>query len=83
MATVGTSKYVPVYKVQLVKDGRVSTDRIRDSYTVGNLLSNFLSDADREHFVVVLLDRKNQVIGINTVSIGSLTASIVHPRYWS
>jgi DNA repair protein RadC len=45
------------------------------------LLQTYLAgDADREHFVVVLLDRKNQVIGMNTVSIGSLTASIVHPR---
>jgi DNA repair protein RadC len=28
----------------------------------------------------MLLDRKNQVIGLHTVSIGSLTASVVHPR---
>ena len=35
---------------------------------------------DREHFVVILLDRKNAPIGINTVSIGSLTASVVHMR---
>ena len=27
-----------------------------------------------------MLDRKNRVIGINTVSVGSLTASIVSPR---
>jgi DNA repair protein RadC len=26
------------------------------------------------------LDRKNRLIGLNTVSIGSLTASVVHPR---
>src|SRR4029434_9928578 len=35
---------------------------------------------NREHFVILLLDQKNQVIGLNTVSIGSLTASVVHPR---
>jgi len=27
-----------------------------------------------------MLDQKNKVIGINTVSMGSLTASVVHPR---
>jgi len=32
------------------------------------------------NFVVMLLDQKNQVIGLHTVSIGSLTASIVAPR---
>jgi len=35
---------------------------------------------DREHFVIILLNQKNRVIGVSTVSIGSLTASIVHPR---
>ena len=44
------------------------------------LLQTFLPDADREHFVVILLDQKHGVIGINTVSVGSLTAGIVHPR---
>ncbi len=35
---------------------------------------------DREVFVAVLMNARNQVLGINTVSIGSLTTSIVHPR---
>jgi len=30
--------------------------------------------------VVLLLSQKNRVIGIHTVSIGSLTASVVQPR---
>ena len=34
----------------------------------------------REHFVVVLLNARHEAIGIETVSIGSLNASIVHPR---
>ena len=29
---------------------------------------------------MLLLNRKNAVIGINTVSVGSITASVVHPR---
>ena len=36
--------------------------------------------SDREVFSVILLDVNNRVIGINVVSIGSLTASVVHPR---
>lgn len=35
---------------------------------------------DREEFIVVLLDGRNRLMGFNVVSIGSLTASIVHPR---
>lgn len=34
----------------------------------------------REHFAILLLDTKNQVITFSDISIGSLNASIVHPR---
>jgi DNA repair protein RadC len=73
---------VPVYRVCLVREGSVQIDRpqLRGSETAANLLRTVLADVDREHFVVLLLDRKNRLIGVNTVSIGSLTASVVHPR---
>jgi DNA repair protein RadC len=35
---------------------------------------------DREQFLVCGLDAKHRIIGINIVSIGSLTLAIVHPR---
>jgi DNA repair protein RadC len=35
---------------------------------------------DREYFVVVCLDTKNQPTAINIIHIGSLNASIIHPR---
>ena len=35
---------------------------------------------DREHFKAALLNTKNQILRVVTVSIGSLNASIVHPR---
>jgi len=35
---------------------------------------------DREHFLVILLNTKNEVLGIETVSIGSLNSAIVQPR---
>ena len=36
--------------------------------------------AKKELFVVVLLNSKNKVLGMETVSEGSLTGSVVHPR---
>lgn len=39
-----------------------------------------IEDWSREHFLVILLDARNGVVGIETVSVGSLSASIVHPR---
>ncbi len=39
-----------------------------------------LRGRDREHFWALLLNTRNQLIRIEEVSIGSLNASIVHPR---
>ena len=39
-----------------------------------------LKTAKREHFVVVLLNARHEVDLVETISIGSLNASIVHPR---
>lgn len=43
-------------------------------------LAQEMRSLDREHFRAVLLNTKNRVIGIRTISIGSLNASTVHPR---
>ena len=39
-----------------------------------------LKREQREHFLVLLLNARHEVTGKETVSIGSLNASIVHPR---
>ena len=73
---------IPIYRVTLVREGKMPTyeSRIRSSANASAILQEYLADTDREHFVILMLDQKNQVIGIHTVSIGSLTASVVHPR---
>ena len=73
---------VPIYRVSLVRESRLHCyhKQIRSSADAGALVHEFLADTDRENFLVLMLDQKNKVIGINNVSIGSLTASVVHPR---
>ena len=73
---------VPVYKIMLVREGGVPcyNQQIRSSADASAFLHTYLADVDREHFVIILLNQKNRIIGVNTVSIGSLTASVVHPR---
>jgi len=44
------------------------------------MVMDFLRFKRREHFIVLLLDTKNHVQGYEIVSVGSLNASIVHPR---
>jgi len=47
---------------------------------VADYLSEKLGREKKEHFVVVLLDTKNNLIDIRDISIGILNASLVHPR---
>lgn len=44
------------------------------------LLAPRLEGLDRERFVAVLLSRKHAVLGVEVVAIGTLDATIVHPR---
>ena len=53
---------------------------IRGPEDLYKLLRPRIGKQDREHFVAVLLSSRNTVIGIETISVGSLNASIVHPR---
>ncbi|MDF2657853.1 MAG: repair protein RadC [Paenibacillus sp.] len=56
------------------------TVTIRSPQDVSLLLTEELRYLQKEHFVCLFLNTKNHVIGQETLSIGSLNASIVHPR---
>ena len=73
---------VPIWKVQLVREGAVKATRrpVASSEDAAAVVASYLKGADREHCVAVLLDARNKVIGLNTVSIGTVSASLVHPR---
>jgi DNA repair protein RadC len=83
----GESWYmVPSYKVMLVRDSAESVKATGKKSTVkspedmAEILRTYLDGADREHFIVAMLDRKGNMLGLNTVSIGGLSSSIAHPR---
>jgi DNA repair protein RadC len=78
----GTWYKIPEYKVMLVKDSNVPSDKkaIKSPSDVVSMFKSYLDGADREHFCIAMLDRKGSLLGLNTVSIGSLSSLIVHPR---
>lgn len=78
----GTWYKIPEYKVMLVKDSNVPSDkkRIGSPTDVVSMFESYLRGADREHFCIAMLDRKGNLLGLNTVSVGGLSSSIVHPR---
>lgn len=47
---------------------------------VADLLLHEMSGLDREHFRAILLNTKNRILGIRTISVGSLNSSVVHAR---
>ena len=73
---------IPIYQVRLVRDGSQKAERKKVSHpaVAAEVLREYLDGVDREHFVVLLLDTQNQIIGIHTVTVGTLDASLVHPR---
>ena len=47
---------------------------------VVSLTKSYLKDKKKEHFLVLLLDTRSQLIKSAEISVGSLDSSIVHPR---
>ena len=78
----GNPYALPRYRVTLVREGRATapTSPLLTSVAVADVLRPLFAGRDREQFLVCGLDAKNCIIGVNIVSIGSLTLAIVHPR---
>jgi DNA repair protein RadC len=53
---------------------------IRSPEDVAQYMMDEMRQLNQEHFVVLYLNTKNQVLHKETIFIGSLNASIVHPR---
>ena len=55
-------------------------EKIEGPEDVARYASPLLRFEQKEHFLVMLLDVRNRVLAMPTVSVGSLTASVAHPR---
>ena len=73
---------LPRFRVSLARENRAVAPSlpIATSVTAAAFLAPCFKGIDREQFVICGLDAKHRIIGLNIVSIGSLTLSIVHPR---
>lgn len=70
----------PIYRVQLVRESGPKRPNLNGPDDAAKILCRYLEHEDREHFVTLMLDAKNRVIGIHTVSIGTLSSALVSPR---
>ena len=74
---------LPRYRVMLVKEAEgtfTSYPRFQNSRDLFESFRAEFTVLDREYFVMITVDSKNRTIGYHTISIGSLSTSIVHPR---
>jgi len=53
---------------------------VRDSAGAARYIWGVIGDQPVEKFGVLLLDGRHRAIGLQVVSVGTLTASLVHPR---
>ena len=76
------SKRVAIVNVKLIKERSIlySPRRVNTPEDIVKLVRYELEDKDRECCLVVCLTAKNEPVNIHTLSVGSLSSSIVHPR---
>lgn len=69
---------------ELAKRENLETDEenfdIKNPEAVCKVISSSIEEKAKEHFKLILLNSRNKKIGISTISIGTLTTSLVHPR---
>ncbi|WP_314303937.1 JAB domain-containing protein [Brevibacillus parabrevis] len=77
-----SAKRIDIVRVKIVKESSIlyPQRQIRTAGDAVELFRKFLDETDREVFLLLCLSVKNTPNAIHTVSVGSLDASIVHPR---
>jgi DNA repair protein RadC len=79
------NKFISIFRITLVKDRRVAFEQSQlvnsqQSQPLIKKLIESQGQPDREQFCVILLNSKNEIIGLNIVSTGNLSSAPVHPR---
>ncbi len=74
-------KYVPMVRVQLVREGTITSQTpLTSPGEVNAFIKPHLEDKDREYMVAILLDTRNRVLAVQDVAIGTLDTTPIAPR---
>ncbi|MFH1981311.1 MAG: JAB domain-containing protein [Pseudomonadota bacterium] len=79
------SKFISNYRVALVRDRRLPFEqcRLANSQQAQPIVKHLIEahgQSDREQFCVLMLNTKNEIVGVNIVSTGSVSSAQVCPR---
>jgi DNA repair protein RadC len=82
LTKASASKLVAAFALaeKLQKDKRPSELFISCPQDAVALVKGEMENLDQEHFKVILLNTKNNVIGISTITIGTLNSCLINPR---
>lgn len=77
-----SKKRITLVDVVLERKGSMLFEgrKVKIPNDAANIIRDFIGDSDREKFVVLCLNVKNEPTAMQVVHTGSLNASIVHPR---
>jgi DNA repair protein RadC len=79
------NQFIPIYRISMVRDRQVNfedghTNNSFKAHAIAKKMIEKYGQPDREQFLVILMNTENKTIGINMVSTGSLSSTIVMPR---
>ena len=78
-------RLISTYRVSLVKDGKIKFRKsgLTNTQQSRSIIRQLIAERgqpDREQFCVILLNAKNEIIGLNIVAMGSLSEATVSAR---
>lgn len=76
----GAKVDVPILKLIQVGKARLHLPPIDCSHHAATLAAHLVADADRETFIAIHLDTKLRLLSAEIVAVGTLAATLVHPR---
>ena len=71
-----------IMKIKLVREKAPEQyqDKITNLECVPKIIQDYIGDEAKEHLIVICLGTNHTITGLHTVSQGTLTKSICHPR---
>lgn len=81
---IGDAKAMQILSIfelsKRVRGGSIAEKVINNSEDIAKYYIEKLRDKKKEYFIAVFLDSKNKIIKDEVISVGTLNASLVHPR---
>ena len=72
-----------MFEIKVVRERRQGYGplrQVRDAKAVYEAFRAHFDPVDREQFLAVILNGRNQILGFNLIALGTLTSALVHPR---